>query len=125
MSREVPTLLASENERSSGLAESEHGAGNDIGRKSDDMVSRHDDASDDRIVAEEGAAGAAQADAFTRLLRQDRSGRTLLVILGILIWLSMLVYALDNGLTGNIFTPIIGSLYGRHSQISAVTTASR
>ncbi|PWN38762.1 MFS general substrate transporter [Ceraceosorus guamensis] len=94
------------------------------GSHSDDDGSLHSRDAREEIVAEEGAQGVARAEAFTRLLRSHKRGKALLWLLGILIWCTMFVYALDNGLTGNIFTPIIGSLYGRHAQISAVTTAS-
>ncbi|UZJ54081.1 hypothetical protein CBS101457_003401 [Exobasidium rhododendri] len=86
----------------------------------------HDE--DDRtnvIQSEAGANGVAQAEAFTKLLRSSKNGRVMLILLGISLLLSMFAYALDQGLTSSVFSVIAASFFNHHSEIAAITTASR
>lgn len=84
--------------------------------------------STDAAGVEKGPAtiGVSRVEAFNKALyRSGRSGKILLWLLGISIGLTMFAYALDQGVTGPIFTTLASSTFGQHSSLAAVTTASQ
>ncbi|CAK7214621.1 hypothetical protein SEUCBS140593_002243 [Sporothrix eucalyptigena] len=78
----------------------------------------------DEIVAERH--GVSRVEAFNKVLYQSgKKGKTLLWMLGISIFLTMFVYALDQGITSTIFGTLAASTFGVHSEIGTVSTASQ
>lgn len=70
--------------------------------------------------------GVSRVEAFNKVLYQSgKSGKILLWLLGISVGLTMFAYALDQGITSSIFTTIASSMFGQHSSLAAVTTASQ
>ncbi|CAK7233334.1 hypothetical protein SBRCBS47491_008573 [Sporothrix bragantina] len=79
---------------------------------------------DEEIVAERH--GVSRVEAFNKVLYQSgKKGKTLLWLLGISIFLTMFVYALDQGITYSIFSTLAASTFGVHSEVGTVTTASQ
>nr|ACV31217.1 major facilitator superfamily siderophore-iron transporter [Sporothrix schenckii] len=70
--------------------------------------------------------GVSRVEAFNKVLyRSGKKGKVLLWLLGISIFLTMFVYALDQGITSTIFSTLAASTFGVHSQIGTVSTASQ
>lgn len=103
------------------------GSGSESDYSNDGKANNHhqSDPSIEQVEVERGAKGVAQAEAFTRLLRKDSAGRLLLVLLAISIFLSMFAYALDQGLTGDVFSVIAASAFSKHSEVASISVASR
>lgn len=102
------------------------GSGSESSYSNDDKdVHQHSNPSIEPIEVERGAKGVAQAEAFTRLLRKDGSGRVLLVLLAISIFLTMFAYALDQGLTSDVFSVIAASAFSKHSEVASISVASK
>ncbi|KAF0317888.1 hypothetical protein GQ607_014912 [Colletotrichum asianum] len=79
-------------------------------------------------AADDGHAGigVSRVEAFNKVLYQSgKSGKIILWLLGISIGLTMFAYALDQGITGTIFTTMASSTFGQHSSLAAVSTASQ
>ncbi|TKW50292.1 Siderophore iron transporter 3 [Colletotrichum tanaceti] len=99
----------------------------------DDTITRRNSAKAVSLSGDEkGRAGAHDAigvsgvEGFNRILYQSgKSGRALLWLLGVSIGLTMFAYALDQGITSDIFTTMASSTFGRHSSLAAVGTASQ
>lgn len=73
-----------------------------------------------------GPAGVAKVEAFNKVLYQSgRRGRTLLWLFGISVGLTMFVYALDQGITTQIFSAWASSSFAQHANLAAVSTASQ
>jgi MFS family permease len=71
-------------------------------------------------------AGVSRVEAFNKAMYQSgETGKILLWLLGISIWLTMFAYALDMGITTSIFGTLATSTFGLHSQLGAVNTASQ
>lgn len=71
-------------------------------------------------------AGVGRVEAFNKATyRSGKTGKVLLWLLGISIWLTMFAYALDMGITTSIFGTLATSTFGLHSQLGAVNTASQ
>lgn len=90
-----------------------------------DHLNRSDSSSIEHVQVDRGAKGVAQAEAFTRLLRREGSGKVLFVLLGISIFLSMFAYALDQGLTSEVFSVIAASYFSKHSEVASIQVASK
>jgi hypothetical protein len=76
--------------------------------------------------APSGSAGVAKVEAFNKVLHQSgRRGKTLLWLLGISVGLTMFVYALDQGITTQIFSAWASSSFAQHANLAAVSTASQ
>lgn len=70
--------------------------------------------------------GVSRVEAFNKVLYQSgKKGKILLWMLGISIFLTMFVYALDQGITTTIFGTLAASTFGVHSEIGTVSTASQ
>ncbi|KAI8160330.1 Siderophore iron transporter 3 [Colletotrichum sp. SAR 10_65] len=64
--------------------------------------------------------GVSRVEAFNKVLYQSgKSGKIILWLLGISIGLTMFAYALDQGITGTIFTTMASSTFGQHSSLAA------
>ncbi|KAL6243988.1 hypothetical protein RBB50_008857 [Rhinocladiella similis] len=101
---------------------SEHRAAEDPSNSA--TPTKRDSDSDEGLVS--GEIGVSRVEAFNKVLYQSgRSGKILLWLLAISIGLTMFAYALDQGITGTIFTTMATSTFGQHSQLAAVSTASQ
>ncbi|TEA18332.1 Siderophore iron transporter 3 [Colletotrichum sidae] len=70
--------------------------------------------------------GVTRVEAFNKVLYQSgKSGKIILWLLGVSIGLTMFAYALDQGITGTIFTTMASSTFGQHGSLAAVSTASQ
>lgn len=70
--------------------------------------------------------GVSRVEAFNKQLYQSgKKGKILLWLLGISIGLTMFAYALDMGITTNIFTTLASSSFSLHSELGAVNTAGQ
>ena len=71
-------------------------------------------------------AGVAKVETFNRVLYESgRSGKVLLWLLGLSVGVTMFVYALDQGITTNIFSAWAASSFAKHANLAAVSTASQ
>ncbi|KAL1888444.1 hypothetical protein Sste5346_009561 [Sporothrix stenoceras] len=81
---------------------------------------------DESVTEGHHEVGVSRVEAFNKVLYQSgRKGKILLWMLGISIFLTMFVYALDQGITSSIFSTLAASTFGVHSQIGTVSTASQ
>ena len=81
---------------------------------------------DETVTEGHKEVGVGRVEAFNKVLYQSgKKGKFLLWLLGISIFLTMFVYALDQGITSTIFSTLAASTFGVHSEIGTVSTASQ
>ncbi|KAF6809519.1 siderophore iron [Colletotrichum musicola] len=75
---------------------------------------------------DEAVIGVTRVEAFNKVLYQSgRRGKITLWLLAASVGLTMMAYALDQGITSTIFTTMASSTFGQHSSLAAVSTASQ
>lgn len=108
--------------------ESHHGLVDSADKARDGDPSRTESQAGTTNPPGEGHAeiGVSRVEAFNKVLyKSGRSGKILLWLLGISVGLTMFAFALDQGITTNIFTTMATSTFGKHSALAAVNTASQ
>ena len=77
-------------------------------------------------VDDHAKVGVSRVEAFNKVLYQSgKSGKTLLWLIGLSLYLTMFAYALDQGLTTNLFNVMASSTFGQHSSLAAISTAGQ